>query len=174
MWKVGCFKIDTAAGRRIVSPGRHRNWWKSAFLYKTVHTWKFSMWQFSGGWTHGIVRRPRFRICVIKGSYFCPCYSCPKSGEGRKTRFARKIKRYHKKFYGFPKNCKTCLWHRTPVLFLFLNRESTSAGRNSALNTPHPPLPYIFWKHWTCSFTWYHPIYDIPIQKIDGDVIPRP
>ena len=47
-------------------------------------------------------------------------------------------------------------------------------AQNQALLTTYPPLPYIFWKLWTCSFTWYHPIKDIPIQKIDGDAIPRP
>jgi len=39
--------------------------------------------------------------------------------------------------------------------------------RNSALQTLYPPLPYIFWKLGTCSFTWYHPIYVIPIEKIE-------
>ena len=36
----------------------------------------------------------QFRICVSKGSatHFRPCYSCPKLGEGGKTRFASKIK----------------------------------------------------------------------------------
>ena len=70
----------------------------------------------------------------------------------------------------------TVLYFFTPHFWFqfFSKRGSTSAGRNSALKTPYPPLPYIFWKLWTCSFTWYHPIYDIPIQKIDGDAIPRP
>ena len=37
----------------------------------------------------------------------------------------------------------------------FLKRGSTSAGCKSALKTLYPPLPYIFWKLWTCSFTQY-------------------
>ena len=49
----------------------------------------------------------------------------------------------------------------------FLKQGSTSAGCKSALKTLYPPLPYIFWKLWTCSFTWYHPIYVIPIEKIE-------
>ena len=34
-----------------------------------------------------------------------------------------------------------------------LKQGSTSAARNSALKTPHPPLPYIFWTVWTWGFT---------------------
>ena len=100
MWKVGGLKIVTAASRRIILPGWHRNWWKSAFFYKTLRTRKFSTGKFFEGSTHGILTHSRFRICVLKGSatHFCPCYSCPKSGEGGKTRLARKkIKRCHKK-----------------------------------------------------------------------------
>ena len=41
---------------------------------------------------------------------------------------------------------------------------STSAARNSALKTPYPPLPYIFWTVWTWGFTRYHLKYTIPIQ----------
>ena len=48
-----------------------------------------------------------------------------------------------------------------------LKQGSTSAARNSALNTPYPPLPYIFWTAWTWGFTRYHPKYTIPIQKIE-------
>ena len=55
MWKVGGLKIETAASRRIILTGWHRNWWKSAFLYKTVRTRKFSTWTFLGGSTHGIL-----------------------------------------------------------------------------------------------------------------------
>ena len=55
MWKVGGLKIMTAASRRIILTGWHRNWWKSAFLYKTVRTRKFSTWTFLGGSTHGIL-----------------------------------------------------------------------------------------------------------------------
>ena len=49
--------------------------------------------------------------------------------------------------------------HRTPF---FWNKGQI---RPSALKTPYLPLPYIFWKLWTCSFIWYHPIYDIPIPE---------
>ena len=94
MWKVGGLKIETAAGRRIILPGWNRNWWKSAFFYKTLRTRKFSRGKFFEGSTHGILMHSRFRICVLKGSatHFWPCYSCPKSGEGGKTRFASKNK----------------------------------------------------------------------------------
>ena len=94
MWKVGGLKIVTAASRRIILPGWHRNWWKSAFFYKTLRTRKFSRGKFFEGSTHGILTHSRFRICVLKGSatHFCLCYSCPKSGEGGKTRFASKNK----------------------------------------------------------------------------------
>ena len=51
MWKVGGLKIVTAASRRIILPGWHRNWWKSAFFYKTLRTQKFSMWKFFEGST---------------------------------------------------------------------------------------------------------------------------
>ena len=99
MWKVGGLKIVTAASRRIILPGWHRNWWKSAFFYKTLRTRKFSTGKFFEGSTHGILTHSRFRICVLKGSatHFRPCYSCPKSGEGGKTRFASKIKVVYKK-----------------------------------------------------------------------------
>ena len=50
------------------------------------------------------------------------------------------------------------IWHCTPAF----------------LKTPYTPLPYMFWKLWTCSFTWNRPIYDIHVQKIDGDAILRP
>ena len=59
--------------------------------------------------------------------------------------------------------------HKIKVFFLW-----NILWTNSTFKTPYPPLPYIFWKLWTCSFTWNRPIYDIPIQKIDGDAIPRP
>ena len=38
-----------------------------------------------------------------------------------------------------------------------LKRGSTSAGHNSALNTPYPPLAYIFWTPWTrgSGTTWF-------------------
>ena len=49
----------------------------------------------------------------------------------------------------------------------FLKLGSTSAGCKSALKTLYPPLPYIFWKLWTCSFTRYRPIYVIPMEKIE-------
>ena len=99
MWKVGGLKIVTAASRRIILPGWHRNWWKSAFFYKTLRTRKFSRGKFFEGSTHGILTHSRFRICVLKGSatHFWPCYSCPKSGEGGKTWFASKIKAVLKK-----------------------------------------------------------------------------
>ena len=78
---------------------------------------------------------------------------------------------WHVKFFG----SRVIFWNNAPQFFSFFFKQGlTSAGRNSALKTPYPPLPYIFWKLWTCSFTWNHPIYDIPIQKIDGDAIPRP
>ena len=51
MWKVGGLKIVTAASRRIILPGWHRNWWKSAFFYKTLRTQKFSTWKFFEGST---------------------------------------------------------------------------------------------------------------------------
>ena len=51
MWKVGGLKIVTAASRRIIWPGWNRNWWKSAFFYKTLRTRKFSMWKFFEGST---------------------------------------------------------------------------------------------------------------------------
>merc|ERR1712020_546601 len=56
------------------------------FFYKTLRTQKFSMGKFFEGSTHGNLTHSRFRICVLKGSatHFCPCYSCPKSGEGGK------------------------------------------------------------------------------------------
>ena len=94
MWKVGGLKIVTAASWRIILPGWHRNWWKSAFFYKTLRTRKFSRGNFFEGSTHGILTHSRFRICVLKGlaTHFWPCYSCPKSGEGGKTRFASKNK----------------------------------------------------------------------------------
>ena len=94
MWKVGGLKIVTAASRRIILPGWNRNWWKSAFFYKTLRTRKFSRGKFFEGSTHGILTHSRFRICVLKGlaTHFWPCYSCPKSGEGGKTRFASKNK----------------------------------------------------------------------------------
>ena len=81
MWKVGGLKIVTAASRRIILPGWHRNWWKSAFFYKTLRTRKFSTGKFFEGSTHGILTHSRFRICVLKGSatHFRPCYSCTKS-----------------------------------------------------------------------------------------------
>ena len=99
MWKVGGLKIVTAASRRIILPGWHRNWWKSAFFYKTLRTRKFSTGKFFEGSTHGILTHSRFRKCVLKGSatHFCPCYSCPKSGEGGKTWFASKNKAVLKK-----------------------------------------------------------------------------
>ena len=99
MWKVGGLKIVTAASQRIILPGWHRNWWKSAFFYKTLRTRKFSRGNFFEGSTHGILTHSRFRICVLKGSatHFCPCYSCPKSGEGGKTWFASKNKAVLKK-----------------------------------------------------------------------------
>ena len=49
--------------------------------------------------------------------------------------------------------------HKIKVFFLW-----NILWTNSTFKTPYPPLPYIFWKLWTCSFTWNHPIYDIPIQ----------
>ena len=55
--------------------------------------------------------------------------------------------------------------HAPKFFSSFFKWGSTSVGHNSALKTPYPPLPYIFWKLWTCSFTWNHPIYDIPIQR---------
>ena len=105
MWKVGGLKIVTAASRRIILPGWHRNWWKSAFFYKTLRTRKFSTWNFFEGSTHGILTHSRFRICVLKGlaTHFWPCYSCPKSGEGGKTRFASIIKVVLKKKIRLPK-----------------------------------------------------------------------
>ena len=42
---------------------------------------------------------------------------------------------------------------------------STSAGRNSTLKTPYPPLPYIFWTVWTGGVTRYQLKYTIPIKK---------
>ena len=104
MWKVGGLKIVTAASRRIILPGWNRNWWKSAFFYKTLRTRKFSRGNFFEGSTHGILMHSRFRICVLKGSatHFCPCYSCPKSGEGGKTRFASKNKAVLKKVSRLP------------------------------------------------------------------------
>ena len=102
MWKVGGLKIETTAGRRIILPVWNRNWWKSAFFKKTVRTRKFSMWKFFGLRTHGIVAHSRFRICVLMGlaTHFCLCYSCTKSWEGGKTRFASKIKVVYQKSYG--------------------------------------------------------------------------
>ena len=99
MWKVSGLKIETAARRRIILPGWNRNWWKSAFFYKTLRTRKFSTGKFFEGSTHGILTHSRFRICVLKGSatHFRPCYSCPKSGEGGKTWFASKNKAVLKK-----------------------------------------------------------------------------
>ena len=67
MWKVGGLKIVTAASRRIILPGWHRNLWKSAFFYKTLRTRKFSTWKFFEGSTHGILTHSRFRICMAKG-----------------------------------------------------------------------------------------------------------
>ena len=106
MWKVGGLKIVTAASRRIILPGWHRNWWKSAFFYKTLRTRKFSRGKFFEGSTHGILTHSRFRICVLKGSatHFRPCYSCPKSGEGGKTWFASKIKAVFRKITRLPEN----------------------------------------------------------------------
>ena len=108
MWKVGGLKIVTAASRRIILPGWHRNWWKSAFFYKTLRTRKFSRGKFFEGSTHGILTHSRFRICVLKGlaTHFWPCYSCPKSGEGGKTRFASKNKEALKKITRLPENSK--------------------------------------------------------------------
>ena len=110
MWKVGGLKIVTAASRRIILPGWNRNWWKSAFFYKTLRTRKFSRGKFFEGSTHGNLLHSRFRICVLKGSgtHFWPCYSCPKSGEGGKTRFASKNKEALKKITRLPENfsCK--------------------------------------------------------------------
>ena len=59
-------------------------------LNPVTRTRKYSMWKFFGGSTHEIVTHSRFRICVLKGchGHFFPCFSCPKSGEGGKTRFA--------------------------------------------------------------------------------------
>ena len=69
---------------------------------------------------------------------------------------------WHVKFFG----SRVIFWNNAPQFFSFFFKQGlTSAGRNSALKTPYPPLPYIFWKLWTCSFTWNHPIYDIPIQR---------
>ena len=87
MWKVGGLKIVTAASRRIILPGWNRNWWKSAFFYKTLRTRKFSMGKFFEGSTHGILTHSRFRICVLKGSVLF----LPKVGRGRQTQFASKI-----------------------------------------------------------------------------------
>ena len=93
MWKVGGLKIVTAASRRIILPGWHRNWWKSAFFYKTLRTRKFSTGKFFEGSTHGNLTHSRFRICVLKGSatHFRPCYSCPCDFEGPKSRLHNKI-----------------------------------------------------------------------------------
>ena len=106
MWKVGGLKIVTAASRRIILPGWNRNWWKSAFFYKTLRTRKFSRGKFFEGSTHGILTHSRFRICVLKGlaTHFWPCYSCPKSGEGGKTWFASKNKAVLKKVSRPPEN----------------------------------------------------------------------
>ena len=106
MWKVGGLKIVTAASRRIILPGWNRNWWKSAFFYKTLRTRKFSRGKFFEGSTHGNLTHSRFRICVLKGSatHFRPCYSCPKSGESGKTWFASKIKAVLQKITRLPEN----------------------------------------------------------------------
>ena len=78
------------------------------FFYKTLRTRKFSRGKFFEGSTHGILMHSRFRICVLKGSatHFWPCYSCPKSGEGGKTRFASKNKEALKKITRLPENSK--------------------------------------------------------------------
>ena len=83
MWKVGGLIIETAAGRWIILP-----------KLKLV---KMSI--FLNGPHPKIFNVEIFRICVLKGSAtnFRPCYSCPKSRDGGKTRFASKIKRCHKK-----------------------------------------------------------------------------
>ena len=89
MWKVGGLIIETAAGRWIILP-----------KLKLV---KMSI--FLNGPHPKIFNVEIFRICVLKGSatHFRPCYSCPKSGEGGKTRFASIIKVVLKKKIRLPK-----------------------------------------------------------------------
>ena len=54
------------------------------------------------------------------------------------------------------------------LIYNAINVETTtSAARTSALKTPYPPLPYIFWTVWTWGFTRWHPKYTIPIQKFE-------
>ena len=66
------------------------------------------------------------------------------------------------------KNRKVLVFRCTAIAsWQISKRRSTSAARNSALNTPYPPLPYIFWTLWTWGFTRYHLTYTIPVKKIE-------
>ena len=153
MWKVGGLKIVTAASRRIILPGWHRNWWKSKFFYKTLRTRKFSTGKFFERSTHGILTHSRFRICVLKGSatHFCPCYSCPKSGEGGKTWFASKNKAVLKKISRLPEFflCQILLREVSKLhLENSLRRiwpKKISGSRLTFFYTA-PQLLFIFWK----------------------------
>ena len=53
------------------------------------------------------------------------------------------------------------------VIFFLLEIRVNFGRRNSALQTPHPPLPYIFSTVWTWGFTRWYPKYTIPIQKFE-------
>ena len=57
--------------------------------------------------------------------------------------------------------CDTTIWLRK-----ILERWSSSAGCNSALKTPYPPLPYNLLSLYTRGFTWYHSIKAIHIKII--------
>ena len=57
--------------------------------------------------------------------------------------------------------CDTTIWFRK-----ILERWSSSAGCNSALKTPYPPLPYNLLSLYTSGFTWYHSIKAIHIKII--------
>ena len=66
------------------------------------------------------------------------------------------------------KNKKVLIFHYTEFASPKISKRGlTSAGRNSALKTPYPPLPNIFWTLWTWGFTRYHLMYSIPIEKIE-------
>ena len=99
--------------------------------------------KFFEGSTFGFLMHSRFRICVLKGSatHFCPCYSCPKSGEGGKTRFASKIKVVLNKKLRLPKNlsCQIQLREVSKLHLRFSLRriwhENFFGSRNFFLNT---------------------------------------
>ena len=70
-------------------------------------------------------------------------------------------------FYSFPndlmKNTKVLVFRYAAIASRQISkRGSPWAARNSALNTPYPPLPYIIWTLWTWGFNRYHQMYTIP------------